>query len=76
MKRNQCLFCKKTKCSVRIVRTHGMEPKENDTVYDEIACAGHVKELEKHSDMKLGRGNGVVRAHVSGGRYRRGDELQ
>jgi hypothetical protein len=73
--RNECLFCAGRKCTIRIVRVLGMAPKSNDTAYDEIACSRHTRDLEKHADETLGRGNGVARLHISGGRYRRGEQI-
>jgi hypothetical protein len=38
----------------------------DDLSYDEVACNKHIIDLEKHSDRVLGRGNGVMRTHVTG----------
>lgn len=59
---SQCLFCKRHKCVDRICTPN--------LGYDELACAEHVRDLERHADATLG---GVRRRHVSGtGKLRRG----
>ena len=54
-RKDECLFCTSRCCYTRI---------HNET-YDEIACSKHIKELEKHSDNKLGINNGIMREHLS-----------
>lgn len=58
-RKDECLFCKNRKCYTRIVRVESPS-------YDEIACDRHITELEKHSDEMLGKGNGIMRHHLSG----------
>ena len=57
-RKDECLFCKSRKCSVRIVRTE-------KPFYDEIACDKHASEMEKHADKELGINNGIMRWHIS-----------
>jgi hypothetical protein len=58
MRKDQCKFCTSRSCYVRIYT--------DDLSYDEVACNKHIIDLEKHSDRVLGRGNGVMRTHVTG----------
>lgn len=68
-RKDECLFCSSRSCRCRIVR-------EEEPVYDEVACANHISDLEKHSDEVLGRGNGIMRWHLSGNsQYKRGEPL-
>jgi hypothetical protein len=66
---DECLFCSSRTCRTRIVR-----PEEPH--YDEVACNRHISELEKHSDVVLGRKNGVMRHHISSlGNLKRGENI-
>lgn len=66
-RKDECLFCGKRSCSTRIVRNE--EP-----LYDEVACDKHTSDLEKHSDEILGSHNGIMRCHISStGRVKRGE---
>lgn len=58
-RKDECLFCKSRACRIRIVR-------QDEPVYDEIACSKHITDLKKHSDETLGQGNGVMRNHIWG----------
>jgi len=70
MRKDQCLFCNSRSCNTRIVRLE--EPK-----YDEVACRRHIEDLEKQSDEVLGRGNGVMRHHItSSGQLKRGEQIR
>ena len=69
-RKDECLFCSKRSCSVRIVRL-------KEPIYDEIACNKHISDLEKHCDSILGQNNGVMRWHISSsGRVKRGEPVQ
>lgn len=52
---NECLFCKSRFCYERVV--------SQDMSYDEVACAKHVKDLYKHSDIVAA---GKIRSFISG----------
>lgn len=68
-RKDECLFCNKRSCHIRIVRVE--EPK-----YDEVACSNHIEDLEKHSDEILGYKNGVMRSHItSSGQLKRGQPM-
>lgn len=53
-RRNQCLMCPSVKCYTRIYSLDGE--------YDEIACAKHVRALEKDYDSKM---KGTPMNHVT-----------
>ena len=52
-RKDECLFCTSRTCYTKIIAKN----------YQEIACSKHISDLEKHSDEKLGRKNGVKRIH-------------
>ena len=66
-RKDECLFCSRRSCNTRIVRLVELK-------YDEIACSDHIEDLEKHSNEKLGKENGIMRDHISStGKMKRGE---
>lgn len=54
-RKDECLFCSSRSCYTKIISEK----------YQEISCSKHISDLEKHSDEKIGRNNGVKRIHQS-----------
>ncbi len=68
-RKDECLICKSRNCYSRIVR-------EESPYYDEVACTRHNIEMGKHSDITLGKGNGIYRHYISStGKLKRGEKI-
>ena len=57
-RKDECQFCKSRSCYHRIVR-------KIPPLYDEVFCSKHVKEGYDECDSILGKGNGIMRSHIS-----------
>lgn len=53
----RCFKCKKIKCHTKIIC---YEP-----AWEFGACDDHIKDLEQKSNTELGKGNGVMRNHIT-----------
>ena len=54
-RKDECFKCTSRSCYTKIIAY----------CYEEIACNKHLRDLEKESDLILGKGNGVQRIHQS-----------
>lgn len=57
---NECFKCRNRFCSTGIISTD-----DNGEAFNEIACSKHTDDLYKQADKVLGKGNGVMRMHIS-----------
>lgn len=65
-RKDECYFCKKRKCNHRIVSSDDL-----GKTFDEVSCDGHVRALERHSDIKA---PGIMKLYISStGQLKRGD---
>ena len=76
MRKNECLHpeCQSRACYERIVRVV-YHVGERVTVFDEISCSKHVDYLYERANLALGRGEPVMRNHISSSSHlTRGDK--